>query len=311
MTRVSNLSQSQALIAELMRANQRATATEIQVSSGKKAQYFKGLADQAGILFSAKRVLDRNAHYTQTVTELEQRLDTQALNMSELERAAGELRQFVTDAVANNSGLSLMDRLGGVFQNAVSMLNTQINGQYIYGGTRTNVPPVNITTLTELGAAPTIAGIFENNDVISSAVVDDGVKIDFGFTASDLATDLMTVLQSIKQFNDTNPDGPLGEHLTDAQATFLSSQLGTLKQVASDMTAKSSQNGVIQQQLDTVRNQLDNAKLSAESFVSEIEDVDLSSALTNLQQDQLALQAATRMVAEIGRMSLLDFLPIL
>ena len=309
MTRVSDLSQSQLLISELNRASQRAAVTELQVSSGKKAQYFKDLADQAGVLFSAKRVLDRNAHYTQTVTELKQRLDTQDLTLQELEGASGDLRQTVTDALANNSGLALMDQINAIFQRSAQALNTQVNGQYIFGGTRTDVAPVNVSSLAALGAAPSIPGIFENNDVTASAIVDDGVKIDYGFTASDLGTPLMTALQAIKQFND-GPSGPFSGNLTAAQQTFLQGQISTLIQTASDITAQASRNGVVQKQVDGIETQLSNAKISADRFVSDIEDVDLATALTNLQQDQMALQAATRMVAEIGRMSLLDFLPI-
>jgi flagellar hook-associated protein 3 FlgL len=314
MIRISNMAQSQLLVSELMKANQRNVTTEMQVSSGKKGQYFKDYADQTSVLFSAKRVLDRNAHYTQTVTELQQRLDTQNLNLTGLEDAAGNLRQAVTDAIGNSSGLSLMDQLNSVFQSSVSMLNTQVNGQYLYGGTRTDTPPVNITSLSQLSAASPLSSIFSNNDQVPSAVIGDGIKVDYGFTASDLGTGVMSALQTIKNFNDNipagvNPDGPFGEHLTDAQKNFLEGQLANLKQVASDATAVSAQNGLMQQQVDDQQKTLSNTKVAADSFVSDIEDADLPTALTNLQQDQLALQAASKMVAEIGQMSLLNFLP--
>lgn len=314
MTRISNLAHSQLIIAEMMKANQRVATSEMQVATGKQGQYFKDFADQTSILFSTKRIIDRNVHYTQTVTELKQRLDTQNLNLTGLEDAAGDLRQVVTDAVANVSGLSLMDQIDSVFQHALSMLNTQVNGQYLYGGTRTDTPPVNISSLDDLSAAPSISSIFDNNDQIPSAIIDDGITVDYGFTASDLGTGIMTALQTIKNFNDNipsgiNPDGPFGEHLTEAQRTFLEGQIVNLKQIATDATASSARNGLLQQQVDATQESLLATKNSAEAFVSDIEDADLPTAISNLQQDQLALQAAARMVAEIGQMSLLNFLP--
>jgi len=316
-SRVSDLSQSQMLIAELTKANQAEAQAELQVSSGKKAQTFADIAHQTGVLFSAKQVLDRNDHYTQTATELAQRLGTQASALGDLDTAASTLTQNVTDALANGSGLSLMNQINAVFQEATSALNTQVNGQYIFGGTRTDTPPVNISNINGLvtGTPPAqtpvpIASIFDNNNQTLSAVVNDGITISYGMTASSLSTQLMTAIQTIKQFNDTNPDGPFGPNLTQAQTAFLTSQIANLKQIATDITTQTAQNGIVQQQVDAVSKQLSSMKVQATQFVSDIEDADLPTALSQLQQDQLQLQASARMAANIGQISLLNFLPV-
>jgi flagellar hook-associated protein 3 FlgL len=311
MTRISDLSQSQLLVTELNRANAQLNKTQLQISSGKKAEYFKELADQAGVLLSAKRVLDRNGHYSETVVELTQKLDQQNIGLGQLERAAGELRQSVIDAVANDSGHAFMDNMSAVFQNALAALNTKIDGQHIFAGTRTDVAPVNVSSLADLAAAPTIAGIFENNDMKASATVDEGVKIEYGMLASDLGAQLMTVLQAIKQFNDTNPDGPINGPLTPGQRAFLDSQVAGLKPMAEAITGFVAQNGVTQNRVDQVAIHLADIKIAAAQFVSDIEDVDLPSALTRLQQNQIAVEAAARMAAQMGQLSLLNFLPTL
>lgn len=316
-TRVSNLSQSQLLINELNRANAQMDKTQLQISSGKKAEYFKDIAAQAGVLLSAKRVLDRNGHYTETTTELGQKLDQQNLGLSQLETAAGDLRQNVIDALANDSGMSFMDTINGVFQNVLGALNTKIDGQYIFGGTRTDVPPVNVSDLTGLGAAAAIAGpngIFENNDIKASATVDEGVNVQYGMLASDLGTNLMSALQAIKQFND-GPNGPIDGPLTAAQRTFLGGLLdGTvadLKGISNEVTGYVAQNGVTQNQVAKIQTHLSDTKIATAQFVSDIEDADLPTALTQLQQDQIAVQASARMAAQLGQLSLLNFLPTL
>jgi flagellar hook-associated protein 3 FlgL len=312
-TRVSDLAQNQLLIAELAKANQAESKTELQVASGKKAQNFADIASQTGVLFSAKQVLDRNDHYTETATELSQRLDVQSAALGSLQSAADDLRQNVTDAVANGSGLSLMDQINSVFQSAAAALNTQVNGQYIFGGTRTDTPPVNISSINDLvtGTPPTetavpIAGIFSNNNQVQSATINDGVTISYGMTASDLGTQLMTAIQNIKQYVDNN--GPLSQQLTTAQSSYLSGQITNLQQIVSDITAQAAHSGVVSQQVDAVSKQLAGTKIQATQFVSDIEDADLPTALTKLQQDQLQLQASARMAANIGQMSLLNFL---
>jgi flagellar hook-associated protein 3 FlgL len=320
MTRVSDLSQSQLLITELNRANAQLNKTQLQISSGKKAQYFKDLAEQAGVLLSAKRVLDRNGHYTETTTELGQKLAQQNLGLGQIERAAGDLRQNVLDAIASDSGLAFMDNINAVFQSALGALNTKIDGQYIFGGTRTDVAPVNATSLDDLFFFSTpslprpmtgLGGIFDNNDVKASATVDEGVKIEYGMTASDLGTQLMSVLQAIKQFNETNPDGPIAGPLTAGQRAFLDGQVVGLKSIAEGITSFVAQNGVTQNRVDQVAIHLSDIKIATAQFVSEIEDADLPSALTQLQQNQVAVEAAARMAAQLGQLSLLNFLPTL
>lgn len=313
-TRVSDLSQSQLLISELTKANQAESKTEIQISSGKKAQDFADIASQTGVLFSAKQVLDRNDHYTETTTELSQRLDVQSTALSSLQSAADDLRQNVTDAVANGSGLALMDQVNAAFQEAATALNTQVNGQYIFGGTRTDTAPVNISSMDSLvtGTPPAVgtvpvASIFNNNSQVQAATVNDGVTISYGMTASDLGTQLMSAIQAIKQYSDNN--GGFSDQLTTDQANFLSGQISNLQNIVSQITAQAAHNGVVQQQVDNVSQQLSSTKIQATQFVSDIEDADLPTALSQLQQDQLQLQASARMAANIGQMSLLNFLP--
>ena len=44
-------------------------------------------------------------------------------------------------------------------------------------------------------------------------------------------------------------------------------------------------------------------------FVSNIEDVDMGKAITNLNQNQVALQAALQVTAQLNKVSLLTYLP--
>jgi flagellar hook-associated protein 3 FlgL len=48
--------------------------------------------------------------------------------------------------------------------------------------------------------------------------------------------------------------------------------------------------------------------LGLEKLVSDIEDVDMTQAISNLQNDQTALQASYRVLAQVNRVSLNDYL---
>ena len=305
--RVSDYSHSQFLLNELNRTSQAETKTQKQIATGKKAEYFKELTEQTGVLLSAKQVLDKNEHYARTASELKTRLEIQELNLKELENAAGDLRQRVMEAVATEDATTLMGELDTVFRRVLTALNNNVNGQYIYGGTRIDTPPVNVTSLTDLAAAPTIASIFENNSLKSSAIVDEGLPLEYGFLASDLGAPIMDALQRIKQFSD-GPSGPLDGRLDATQLAFLDGELANLKTVAAGATQQSGFNGTKQKELEGVMARVEQVTITTTQFVSDIEDADLGEALTRLSQDQIALQAAARMVAQLNETSLLNFI---
>ena len=104
-------------------------------------------------------------------------LDLQNTHMEELADVVGDLKQTVLDAIANNGGLALKSEMDGAVKRMVSILNTQVDGKYIYGGTRRDVPPVTVQSLTDLLALPATADAFQNNAVAQSAKIDNAQTI--------------------------------------------------------------------------------------------------------------------------------------
>lgn len=304
--RVTNLSQTQFLVTEMQRAFAAEAMTSQQVSSGKKGDEYKDLEGQTGVLLSAKRTLERMDHFKQTNLEIKTHLERQNLALTEIESAARDLRQEVLSSVATTDATTLMAKTEAIFDRALSALNATHNGKYIFGGTRDDTVPVNITTMSQLLSPTTVSGIFDNNSLKPSAAVDENEVLSFGQLASDVGAGLMTAIQNIVQYN--NDFGPLQGDLTPAQQAFLEGQLSNLVSVAEGAVKNTAFNGINQQRVEETVDRLDQTRITLDQFVSDIEDVDLAEAISRLNQDQLALQAATRMVAQIGRISLLDYI---
>ena len=66
--------------------------------------------------------------------------------------------------------------------------------------------------------------------------------------------------------------------------------------------------GSIQQQLDLAENRLETANLNLATFLSDTEDVDLASAITQYNSEELAYQAALQSTANILRLNIMNFL---
>ncbi len=306
-TRIGSFSQSQALLLELNRQNTKVFRTQEQVATGKVADNYKDIAADTGVLLTAKKVETRTIQFQNNITELSARVEIQNIQLTRIEDAAAELRQDVLSAIALESGAALSEKIDAAFQRILNTLNSQFDDRYIFGGTRSDQPPVNISTLADLVAAPTVAGIFENNQLRPSAPIDEGQDITIGFLADALGQDILQVIKDLATF-DAGPSGPFGDHLTSAQRSFLESQVAVLNSAHEGLIDQTAANGLLANQLDEARDRHETSLISIRQFISDIEDVDLAEAVTRLNQDQVAVQASARILADLNNLTLLNFI---
>lgn len=307
MTRVSNFAQSEAMMAEVLKVQQRLLESQRRVVTGKNAEFYKDIPRDAVVLLGAKTVENRTIQYQRTGIELARKLKIYDVQTNELANVAVDLRQEIITAAASTSGLSIMDRVEALFAQAARVLNTTLDGNYLFGGTRTDAPPVNISTLADLIALPAASDAFDNTQQRLSAQTDDTFTMDYGVLADDAAESLFAAIKRVAEFN-AGPDGPFSPQLTEIQRNFLLGELPNLIQVIDDLQLEVAQVGTDQQVLEeiTIRHQetLDFTRI----FISDIEDADAAEAISNLNRDQLALEGSFRVLAQINRLSLLDFI---
>ncbi len=307
MTRIATNISNQSALAELLRNQRDLVTAQNQLASGKKATDLKGLAKEAASLTSAQALKSRNEGFTQAAKEVSGRLATQDLALNEAAGAAADLRQALTDALALDNGNSIMQQLGAVFDRATNALNQKFAGRSLFGGTRTDVNPVNIATLNDLAAAPTIASIFSNTQVKPTARVEDGPPFEVGFLADKVGTELFTVIRDIKAFND-GASGPFGTSLTAAQKTFLQTTLASVITANDNLNIEVSKNGLLQNRVSAAQDRSEGQQNLLVGIIGDLQDADLAQTATRLQQAQTAVEASARTFSLLSQLSLLNFL---
>jgi flagellar hook-associated protein 3 FlgL len=212
------------------------------------------------------------------------------------------------NALANNDATGLMAQAQNIFDQAQQILNSQdSNGNYIYGGDNDNTPPVTVTTLSQLATTP-MNQVFANGTKAKSVLVADGESVQVGVLASNVGTQLMQTLQDIANFN-ASANGNLGAGLTSAQSQFLTSELPTAQAATQGLNTATAENGYTYNQLQDAVTQQQSLSTLYTGFVSNIEDVDMGKAITTLNQDQTALQAAMEVTGQLNKVSLLTYMP--
>ena len=214
--RVGTSSFSQSLINEYSRIQVRTQKTQAQISSGKIGDQFADTKDKAGVLASAKIKSAGVEAFTSATKEVLARLDLQDVHLRELSDVAARLRAAIGDALSTGHAPSLTEEVKNLFNETVGILNSKIDGKYIYGGSRSDQPPVNVATLADLVAAPTTASVFDNTTLQQSQRLDENETMETGVLASDAGTGLMQMFKDISAY-DTGVNGPFGQNLTAVQ----------------------------------------------------------------------------------------------
>lgn len=305
--RVATFSQSQFYLSQITKANSALNITQEQVSSGKISNTYAGIGDKTAALEGARAAAARNEAYQSATTQALTQTDLQDTQLSQLSSLAQQLQTAISTAAANNDGTDLMSTAQNIFNQAKAILNsTDSNGNYIYGGQVTDKPPLTANSISDLASG--VSQWFQNGDIAKSVTVGDGQSQTVGVLASDVGTQLMTALKSL--YNADSPSGSLNGQLTDAQSTNLTTNvLPEAQNAYKVINAASAKNGDAYSNLKDAQTNQTSLTSLYKTFVSNIEDVDMATAITNLNQNQVALQAALQVTAKLNNLSLLNYLP--
>jgi len=291
--------------------------SQAQMSTGRVSTKFEGYARDANALLATKTVVAQKESFLSANKELETRLEIQNLALGEIAQQAENLRQQIISSTGLNDGTGFNFEAESFFDVLVSVLNTQHQGSFVFGGTNNDVPPVNISTAAELVALPDAASAFDNNSIKLSQKVDDNRNIEYGVLADEVGEPIMNAMKRLFEFEAGilppgagayAPAGPMESPLTQNQQAFLVSELTNVLTAIDNARDYEAINGVNLSSLAALEQRQIQDRDFGQSLVSEIEDIDMAEAITNLQQDEIQLEATLNVTARLTNLSLIDFL---
>ena len=306
--RISTNMQAQYLLSQINNATTNLNTSQAQVASGKVATDYAGYGDKTATLEAARSAANRADAYKASTQNALDQVNLQDTQLSTLSDLSSQLRQAVTEAVANNDGSSLMSSVKSIFDQAVQVLNTKdANGNYLFGGDKNNTAPVTVSTLSGLTSLSSISDAFANGKIPASVNVADGENMTVGVLASDAGTKLLQTLKDVASF-DSGSNGPLSGNLTGPQENFLSGEIPAITAAGTSTNNVLAANGDTYNRLKDAINHQDTLSQLYQNFTSDIENVDMATAITNLNQNQTALQAALHVTSQLNNVSLLNYL---
>ncbi|HTX50755.1 MAG TPA: flagellin [Caulobacteraceae bacterium] len=306
MDSISTASAYQSVLNNLMTAQAAQTAAGDQLSSSEKSTDLMGYGAQSETLLAMQATNAQVTGWLSDTTAVGAKLSTQDSALNEVASGAGSAVQAITQALGSGNGSALMQSLQDAFSSAVEGLNTTYNGEYLFAGGQVDTQPVSATSLAQLTSGAPISSFFNNDQLQTTSQINQNTTIPTGFLASQVGTPLFTAFQSVEAYVQAN--GGFSNPLTTAQSQFLTQQLTVFQSAQTGLTNVVAQNGLLQSETTDAQTDLNSRQAMLQGLISNITSADLPQASANLQQAQLAVQAAGQVFQSLNSTSLLSTL---
>lgn len=298
LTRIGDLAQSNHATQLLLEAQTRSRLTQIQISTGKVTRQFSGIAGDTNRLLSAKDALQRIQEFQSNNQLVGGRLEVMENAVSSLVDVASELRVLLIqrlNAAQGTPGI-ITPQVEQLLEQAVASLNVEMDERHLFAGSRTDAPPVVLDPAFSAFGAPD--DTYYQGDAVRltvRAAVD--YELTYGMTADrEGFQELIGALRAT-----------LAGDAPDDRA-LLNSALDLANAALQKVTSYQSELGAARAALDRINLGHGDAELYLETQISDIENVDLTEAINRLAQDQIVLESSMATIAQLNRLSLVDFL---
>jgi len=281
--------------------------TQEQLSTGKQITKPSDEPDKASTVTRLESEMARQKSYQETLTTVQTRLTSQETSLRNVSDVLIRIKELTVQAA--NDTISAPDRRAigveiiGLRDQLLSQANAQdTNGNYLFAGSRSTQAPYALDAqghITYQGDQSRMKVPVGDNrrmnantpgsDVFLRVVRDDGkggqVGVNFFQALKDLSDAISNGLPHDMQRGLGEID-VLQQGISDATA-----------QIGSDMAVVDMQNGV-----------LDGTNLRLKSTLSDVQDLDYTEAITRMNKDQLALEAAQSSFAKIAKLTLFNYI---
>ena len=281
--------------------------SQAQISAQKQVINPSDAPDQAATITRLKSVISRQDTYSNALVQVQARLDAESTNLTSASDVLVRIKELAVQANNGSQGqvsrLAIATEMKGLRDQLLSLSNsTDPTGNYIFSGSKVHTPAftqaadgtVSYTgDQTRMNVAVGEQRTLPVNRPGTNAFVRVVRTDDFGqeqgvgfFTAVD------DLIQGVKDGETT----AMQRGLTEMDALHAGVVLAQAE-VGTDMKVVEQQGAVI-----------DDIQLSLKVALSNVEDLDMTTAVTNMQKLMLSLEAAQSTFAKTSQLSLFKYL---
>ncbi|WP_256759118.1 flagellar hook-associated protein FlgL [Cohnella sp. WQ 127256] len=284
------------LIRNLNNNYNRMSATQEQIETGRKIN--RASDDPVGITYALRyrSELSMNDQYMRNITTASgnvEHVDTVLNQINELMQRAKELAvRGISDSSSKEAREAIGKEMDGIFKQAVTLGNDQLNGKYTFNGQMTTTQPYDIAT----------AGTTNTDDAMILLPLAPGIELETNISGNAVfgnSTDpdnMFTIFKELRDSMNAN-DSVAARTAMEKIDTRFNTFLGIRSEV-----------GARANRITMLSNRNEDLNQSLNGLSAKTEDADIAQSIMNLQRDENVYQATLSVGSKIIQPSLVDYL---
>ncbi len=295
--RVTTQALHQTTLGDVTRVQSNIANLQNQISSGRKTDNFQGLGNQVEHFVQLESRISKSETYIENNAIVLSRVNTTRVVVDDIIDLVDDIENFIVSSrnVGANESLDFNNQISSMRDRLDEMLNTNFDGRYLFGGTRTNAPPISDNPVPLTPGVPD-ANYYEGSSEDVVARVDDNIEINYGVRADAEGFQKVyaAISLAIESEGGSDPE----------RANALDLIQDGLQDIIAEQTTVNS-NIVAIENITARHNDLQTYWAGVSGSLI---NTDIVEASTQLAVDQTVLQAAFQSFASLNRLRLIDFL---
>jgi flagellar hook-associated protein 3 FlgL len=296
--RITNNMVTNSVLSELQQLDTQQSTLQAEVSSGLSVTQPSDNPAVFGQVIQEEGQGSQIAQFGENATQalnVAQSTYAGLTSLTQIYDSATQLATQGTGTLGADANAGYADELNQLIAEAVTAANSQYNGNYLFAGTAVDAPP--FTTTTD-GSGNITAVAYAGNSgqaAIPLSPTSSVAPTTSGATNSGLA-DMINNMIAVR------------DALTSGDPAALASAATSLNNSEEVLSTASADNGAVQLSIQSEQTQEKTNATELSSLVSSQTNADLPTTITQLDQTQLAYQAAMETAAKVLQLSITQYI---
>lgn len=300
MDRISTFNQQRQFITQTLEVQKRYAVEQTQESTSVKSLTYDGLGADSRTIISLESDVKLADQYVSSGTIVSTRVQSAYSAVTSISDITTQARAWLSALVsgatddisgANVQAQAYLDQVG-------SLLNTKVDGYYVFAGTVSNAAPVDLSAYVAADATTVDTSYYNGAQSFASYEAAPGLTIEYGARADSSGFEKLLRALSLAANASENP----------ADLDTMQDAYDLLDSAIDDISVEQSRLSGIANSVDDAMDRNVDFQLYAESLVDDLKNVDVAEITAKLAATELQLESSYAVLKTLQSINLLDYL---
>ncbi|WP_374367906.1 flagellin [Dongia sp.] len=300
MDRISTFSQQRQFITQALEVQKRYAVEQTQLATGAKSLTYDGYGASTRTIISLEGEMKAADQYISNGTIISSRVEagysatTSLLDLAT--NARSWLSSLISGATDDVSGANV--KAEAYLAEAAGMLNSKVDGYYVFAGGISGAAPVDITGYAAADPATADTSYYSGGDTLASYEAAPDLTITYGARADASGFEKLLRSLSLVAQADENP----------ADIDVLQDAFSLLDEAIEEMSVEQSRLSGVASSIDDALDRNLDFQLYVDALVGDLKNVDVAEVTAQLAATELQLESAFSVLKKLQSINLLDYL---